>query len=335
MARLRFALFLAIVSWSSPGWASPWTLPDDELLLAVSYDFQFADHEFLPDGSYQRLPLEGRFVSNTLRLGARYGFTDRLELGAEANFKQATFTAQPVLLALPDDNDDLRAVRSELKNFSRTEIGAADVWFTGRYNFYRGVVVLTNETRLKLPTGYPGPEGTFDPETFEVADDLALGDAQTDLEDSLLLGFFVPPTRTFGRIDAGFRLRFGGPGHQVIGSIKAGQFLGEHFILFAGAGGAYTVTEGEIIGQTFVSTEPDGLDTVDVVPGENTIPVDLRYDKDWLNVEAGLIFVPVRGVELQLAAARTVIGTNITATNALFVSTAVRMQELTADEDAE
>ena len=331
--RLRVAGFVAaaILSFAARAQASPWTLPKDELLLSVNYDFQLADDEFLPDGSFQRFPLEGRFVSNTLRLGTRYGFTPKFELGGEANFKAVTYTAQPVLLAIPEDSEDLRAVRGELKNFSQTQVGAADVYVTGRYNFYRRLVVLTNETRLKFPTGYPAPQGTFDLDTFEVQDDLALGDAQTDIEDSILFGFFVPATRTFGRLDAGFRFRFGGPGHQAIGSVKAGQFVGKHFIFFAGTGGALTVIEGDIIGKTFVSTEPDGLDTVDVEVGVNTIGVDLPYDKDWLNVEGGLIFLPVPGVEVQLAYSKTVFGRNIPASHGIFLGTAVRLQDLTAE----
>lgn len=334
--RIRAAGFVvaAILSWATKANASPWTLPDDELLLSVNYDYQLADHEFLPDRSYQRFPLEGRFVSSTLRLGTRYGFTSKFELGGEAQFKAVTFTAQPVLIALPEGDPDVRDVRAELKNFSQTQVGAADIYLTGRYNFYRKLVVLTNETRLKFPTGYPKPQATFSA-TFEVQDDLALGDGQTDIEDSILFGFFVPATRTFGRADVGFRFRFGdpSPGQQAIGSLKAGQFVGKHFIFFAGAGGAYTVIEGDILGQTFISTDPDGLDTVDVEVGVNTIPVDLPYSKDWLNVEGGVIFLPIPGVELQLAYSRTVWGRNITASNALFLGTAVRLPELTAESE--
>ncbi len=321
-----------ISATSSVAEASPWTMPKDELLLTLGYDFQFAENEFLPDGTHQSFPLNGRFTSSTLRLGARYGFTSKFELAGDINFKAVNFVADSVIVGLPDDQVGLDQARSSVTNFASSELGAGDVHLTGRYNFLSGTVVLTNELGAKFPTGYAPPEGTFDEETGAVADDVSLGDGQTDLQEALLFGFFIPGSRTFGRADVGFRLRFGAPGHQVFGGVKAGQYLGKQLVLFAGASGAYTVTEGDPIGETFIATEDD-LQADEVVVGENVVPVPLPLDKDWLSVEGGLIFIAMPGLELQAAYSQILLGTNIPAIHTVSAGTAIRFRQLTADAE--
>ncbi len=325
--------FTAIGLTASAAAASPWTVPKDKLLLSLNYDFAFAQNEFLADGTYQSYPLEGRFTSSTLRIGGRYGFTSRFELAAELTVKTVTYSADPIIIALPDEPDpiDLPAARASVTDFSNTLVGPADLFLTGRYNFVRGLFAFANETRLKLPTGYEKPSGTFT-ETFEVDDDLALGDGQTDLEDSLLFGVFVPMTKTFGRADVGFRLRFGGPGHQAIGALRIGQFVGQHVVLFAGSSATYTVTKGDVIGQTFVSNVDD-LQAADVEVGVNTIPVDFRLDKDFLHVEGGVLFLPSPGVELQASYSQIIWGANVAAIQSVSIGTAIHFDNLTAESE--
>lgn len=312
------------------GHSSPWTMPDNQTLLNVGYDFQFATREFVPDGTFQKFPLDGRFLSNSLRVGLRHGLSDQLEFEGVATFKSVSFLADPVILELPEE-PNLTNARESIVDFNNAEFGAGDVFLTGRYNFLKKTLALAQELRLKLPTGYQTPQGTFDSETGAVADDVTLGDGQADLETSFLFGLFVAQTRSFVRIDPGFRFRFGGPGHQAIGAVKFGQFIGEQFLLFAGARGAYTVNEGEVIGQTFVSTVFD-LSADEIVAGENIEPVDLRLDKDWLMVEGGILFVITRGVEVQAGYSRVIIGRNIPAINTVSVGTSVRMQRLGTEE---
>src|SRR5690606_5453497 len=83
-----------------------------------------------------------------------------------------------------------------------------------------------------------------------------LGDAQTDLTQSLLIGLSIPRTGTFARLDGGLRLRFGAPGHQAVGGFKLGQLIGRDTIVLAGVRGFYTLTEGEQIGVTMVARDP-------------------------------------------------------------------------------
>lgn len=313
--------------------ASPWTLPKDLLLLSLNYDFQFAEQEYLPDGTFQSFPLNGRFSSSTLRLGGRYGLTSKFEFAAELMVKSVNYAADPVILALPEGQDsvDLDEARASIVDFSSNRLGPADMYLTARYNFVKTMFALANETRIKLPTGYKPPQGTFDQETGAVADDVALGDGQTDLENSILVGVFLPETRTFARADLGFRLRFGGPGHQVIGGAKIGQSIGQHLVIFGGASGAYTVNEGEVIGSTLISTVDD-LQSSEVEPGVNAVSVDLRLDKNWVSAEGGVL-LPVGGVELQVAYSHVVHGANIPAIQTVSIGTAIRFDDLTAQAE--
>ena len=333
---LTVAAVVSSLFVSANALASPWTVPKDELSLQLGFDFGFASHEFLPDGTYQRFPLDGKLTSSNLRLSGRYGFTSRLELAAELNVKALSFVADPlipVLQTCDEDSLELGCIRRDVKSFSDTQLGVADLYLTGRYNLLRGNLAIANEVRVKLPTGYKAPAGTFSDEpTLEIDDDVTLGDGQADLEDSILLGLFIPPTRTFARLDVGFRLRFGGAGHQVIGGARIGQFLGPHVVLFAGGSGAYTVVDGDVIGQTFISTT-DGLAAQDVAIGENTIPVDLRLEKDILQVEGGLLLLPAERIEIQAAYSQIVLGANVSAIQTVSLSTVLSFPNLTANAE--
>lgn len=335
--------FAVLTLAASAASASPWTVPKDKLLLSLNYDFAFAENEFLPDGTYQSFPLNGRFTSSTLRLGGRYGFTDRLELATELTVKAVSFTADPIIPVFADDPEpgpfEAQEARALVRDFSNTIVGPADLFLTVRYNFLKGTFAFANETIIKLPTGYEPPSGTFT-EELEVDDDLALGDGQTDIEDSLLFGLFIPQTKTFARADVGFRFRFGGPGHQGLASLKVGQFVGPKLVLFAGANGAYTVVDGDPIGSTFISTTGE-LEADDVLIGSpdqdgvNTIPVDLRIDKDFLKIEGGLLLLPKPGLEIQASYSQIVLGANIAAIQSVTLSTAIHFDDVTGDDEEE
>lgn len=314
---------LSVVScWASTASASPWTLGDGETTLDIGYDFQFAGEEYLPDGEFQRFPLDGQFVSNGMRVGVRHALTERLELGATATFKSVAYTADAVILELPED-PTLEDARASVLDFNQSAFGAGDVYFTGRYNFVKGTLAAANEVRLKFPTGYTPPQGTFDETSGAIADDVSLGDGQTDLEDSFLVGIFVPTTRTFARADIGFRLRFGGAGHQVFGALKVGQFIGDHMLMFVGTNGAYSVTQGKVIGKTAVARAPD-VTAAEIRPAQVEL-IDLRLDKDWLNIEGGLLFLVTERLELQAVYQRLLVGRNIPVLNTFSIGTAVKL----------
>lgn len=308
--------------------ASPWTLPKDELSLSLGYDFQFADHEYTPPvpgdagidaGNYQRFPLEGEFSQSTLTFSGRYGFTDRFEGAFSLDFKQVAFTSQPFLPALPASGE-LGDTRDEIVNFADTSVGAGDLRLAGRYNLHRSWWLATAEVQAKLPTGYEPPTGTT----------VARGDGQMDLTPSILLGVFIPQTSTFARADAGYNLRLGGPGHQAVGGVKVGQFLGDQVILFGGVSGAYTLFAGEPLeADNFVSRDPS-------IPARDFGPDDfvvqpLTLDKNFARVEAGLIF-RLRQLEFQAGYNYVFAGENIPALHSFSLASVITIPDATAGE---
>ncbi|MEC9397339.1 MAG: hypothetical protein VX475_06965, partial [Myxococcota bacterium] len=78
--------------------ASPWTLPQHELVVSSDFTFSRATHEYLGDGTRQSYALSGRFSSSTLTLSTRYGLTDRLELELRPSFKHVAYDAESVIL---------------------------------------------------------------------------------------------------------------------------------------------------------------------------------------------------------------------------------------------
>ncbi len=310
--------------------ASPWTVQEDQFVLTLASNYQSADEEFLPDGELQSFPLSGRFSAYTLGLGGRYGFTDRFEGAFKVNFKQVNYEANPVLLAPPEDGGDTAALNNAILDFSRSSAGAGDVFFHGRYNFMRGSVMMTTDTSLKFPTGYDQPSGTFAdptaPTPTTVEDDVTLGDGQTDLTQSVLVGTYLPSLRTFMRLDAGYRHRFGSPGDQAVGSFSVGKYLGDKVVAFVGANGVYTVFEGEPVGQSFITRTPEK--SASELSMEDIETIEIRLDKDYLNVEAGVI-LQLPEVEMRASYGQLVWGNNVSRVQSLSLAIVYALDDLT------
>lgn len=299
-------------------WASPWTVPRDELSLSLGYDFQIANQEYTPAGTYQSFPLGGEFTGSTLSVSGRYGFTSRFEGAFRVNFQQLSYTSAPYLPELPAD-PTVRDARAQIVNFSSNSVGVGDLVLAGRYNFHRSWWLATFEAQAKLPTGYAAPTGTT----------VALGDAQMDLQPSLLLGAYISQTATFVRLDAGYNLRLGGPGHQATGGFKIGQFLGESLILFGGVSGAYTLFEGAALDtDNFIATNPD-LSPTEFGP-EDFIIQPLRLDRNLARLEAGGI-VRFRGLEFQLGYSYVFAGSNIPALHTVSLASVITIPNATQE----
>ena len=276
--------------------ASPWTLPQHELVVSSDLTFATATDEYLEDGTLQSYSLDGRFTSSTLTISARYGLTDKLELEVRPSFKHVSYEADSVILdCVPELLDcdgmyDLEEARANVIDFDSTLTGPSDLDGSVRYNIARRRLVVTTEAGVKIPMGYRKPEGTFsDVTTLTVGDDVTLGDGQIDARVGLLVGGYIPLTRSFLRADAYYNHRFAEPGNQVMASGKVGQFFTDHVILFTGVRWAKTITEGESLGTTFVDTDPDNN------PAENyefakVETRDLLLDRDFTTVEFGVIF---------------------------------------------
>lgn len=326
--------------------ASPWTVGKDQASVGLTYDFSHAGQEYLPAGKYeglQQFPLEGEFSSSRLSFETRYGFSDKVEGGLELSFKQVSYQSEPFFKGQPssfESREELYGGDSGVFDFSETRIGAGDFHFFGRYNFWSkgNVVKLTTDTDLKLPAGYEEPGGTFEedqPNPASIEDDVTLGDGQVDLTQKLLFGAYVVPTRSFIRADAGYRFRFGDPGDQVVGGLKIGQNIAKSFVLFAGTEGEMTITNGEAIGKSFISTEPDAAPwELRGGEGGNIKPIPIFLDKDLVKFTAGAIF-QISSAELQFSYSQVLWGRNIPALKTASVSTVFALPNVTGSAESE
>ena len=292
--------------------ASPWTLPQHDLSVSTELSFASSRYEYLSDGRYLRYPLDGRFASSTLALGFRYGFTDNFEMSARPTFKLVSYEADSLVASGgpydPESQLTLDQARARALDFDETRLGAGDMDIAARYNLHRGYIMVTPEVSAKIPLGYQPPQETFvDTATLERGDDVTLGDGQIDITAALLVGAYIPWTKTFIRADAGYRHRFGSPGDQFVASAKAGQFLTEHVILFVGTRFVETVTDGEVIGVTFNDPLEQDTETFDNTLTEQN---PLTLDRSFVSIEGGAIFKLANKVELQLSFEEVVDGAN-------------------------
>ena len=330
---LKVLLVVAILLAPGAAAASPWTLPNDEFVLGLDYNFQIATREYLQDGDLQSFPLDGEFESSSIRISGRYGFTEKFEGAFSTTFKQVTYESRPVILA-PPDNTELGTVNDDILDFSKTSLGAGDLFLLGRYNFVRSNLMITTETELKVPTGYEQPAGTFEegeePSTTTIEDDVTLGDGQADLTQSMLFGAYVPPSRTFMRLDTGYRVRFGSPGHQLVGLFSIGQFIGDHVLLFASVDSAYTLFEGDSIGDSVVTSAPEK--EPGELTGDDIVATPITLDRDWVKVEAGGILT-VRDIEVRLGYGQIVWGRNIPKIQSFNIGLVYSIENLTGELD--
>jgi len=341
----HLAASLALAALPSVAHASPWTLRQGEVAVVAGFDYQWATDEFLDDYRAQSFPLRGRYSASSFTLGARAGFTDRLELELVVPLKLVSYRSDPVILL---EGEGLDFYQENIIDLSRSRQGVGDIWITGRYNLVRWPVAIAIEGRLKTPTGYDGPEGTFGdrPRSNEeflanvgtfvtpdnVRDDVVLGDGQVDLQLNLLLGTSFP-SRTFLRLDAGYALRLGGAGDQVIGSFKIGQAIGERVLVFADTRFAYTVTEGDVIGVSVAAIDPD-VRAEDYGGTDNLLLREVRLERDAITVGLGGILRITDAVEMNVAYQRTVWGRNTSQVDAIFLGFGVRTNLLSNDEPA-
>lgn len=317
-----------------------WTLPRGDLAIVVGYDYQFATQEYRDRGERRtNFPLNGRYSASNLTIGARAGITDALEFELIVPVKLVSFTADPVILLEPGMGaGGIDFFQENIIDLSQTQRGLGDIYLSARYSLLRSSVAIAAEWRLKAPTGYQAPQGTFgadprDRETFvenvgsvvdpsNVQDDVTLGDGQVDLQTSLLFGAAFP-TRTFLRGDVGYNARLGGAGHQVVGSLKLGQFISSRLLLYVEGRIAYTVTEGDVYGVSVAAEDPD-LPAVEYQGLNNLLLREVRLERDVINISAGAIVRVTDEVEINAGFARTLWGRNTAVITTLFLSAGVR-----------
>ena len=294
--------------------ASPWTLPKASGAVSLKSDFQFGNHEWLISGEHQRFPLQGRFFSANLRLGARYGITDRFEISGSLALSHVQYDADEVFLGEPvgPEFDELTSnadVVDNILTFDRRATGISDVELAVRYRITPPKMwrfTAAPEIHLKIPTGYKGPGGTFG-DDGQPADDVTLGDGQLDITLRMHAGL-APHPRVFIRGDVGFRLRMFGPGQQIVGGLKVGGRIGTFLIPFIGADIEHSLNEGKVIGTSITTSSPDkparDLRAADLVM------TDYRLDRSVLRPSAGVI-LSFPKYELEVAYTTVAWGRNV------------------------
>ncbi len=332
-APAAWGVALGVVLACASATGSPWVLPESATVLQLDFRTEFADREFLPDGTNQDFPINGKFSSQTLGINVRHGFGEGFEGSLALSYKAVAFSADPVTAVGPIAIDPITTeatIGQILPTFAvnKQDEGLADIYASVRYNLLGGPLLITPELEVKIPGGYESPSGTFvndDPglvpnpdqegafveqRTGDVnaADDVSLGDGQVDLRLSVLFGAFIAPSRTFARAGAGINFRFGGAGQQFVGDFKVGQLLGDNFIFFASTKATLTLTEGEVIGKSFATGDPDT--PAQAFPLTSLEFIDLRLDKDALEFSGGAIF-KVDAYEVILTGGKILWGQNI------------------------
>lgn len=337
------ALTLALTLVTSAAGASPWTLPRGTIVVTGSYAYQTATREFLDAGTEQNFPLRGRYVGNSYGLTVRLAPIERLELELGVPLRTVTFVSDPVLL-LPrpagSTEGELDYYQRNVINLTRAASGIGDITAAARWRAQLLPFPLALELRAKIPTGYDGPQGTFgsNPQSRaefisdvrrwvapeNVRDDVTLGDGQLDLGLNVLAGYAFR-SRTFVRVDAGYNLRLGGAGDQILGALRAGQGIGERFLVYGWAQFAYTVTAGRVIGVSVAAIDPN-VPAADYAGANNLLLREVRLERDQVDVGGGLIVRITRDIEINLGYARTLLGRNTAAVNSLSASLGVRTQ---------
>lgn len=321
--------------------ASPWTLPAGSLVLSGTYTYQTATQEYFERDGARNYPLNGSYTGTNWALALRAGLTDRFEVEASIPLRLVNYSSDPVvLLARPPGSteSEMAFYQRNVVNLSRAAAGIGDINLAGRYQLVRQPFVLATELRLKIPTGYASPVGTFGAQPQSAAefaaaierygrpsnvqDDVTLGDGQTDIQASMLWGYALP-SRTFFRVDLGFNLRLGGAGDQVVGAVRMGQQIADVLLFYAHVQGAFSVDNGRFIGVSVAAIDPD-LPAAQYGGTRNLLLRELRLERDVVEVGGGVILRFTREVELNTGVSRVLWGRNTAAITQVSVGIAVR-----------
>ncbi|MCK6544440.1 hypothetical protein L6R52_01090 [Myxococcota bacterium] len=342
MSRALSAFVLGLAA-TTPGiaLASPWVLPRGTMALDLAFNYQLADEEYFESGDARLFPLRGRYDAVSFRAAARVGVTDRFELELGLPVTLVSYQSDAVLL-LPRPEGSLESeldyYQRNIIPLARTAAGLGDLTVTGRWQWLLEPLAMATELRVKAPTGYDPPQGTFGdrPKSAEeflaeagrfvspdnIRDDVTLGDGQLDLTLSMLFGW-ASAHGTFVRLDAGYNFRFGGAGSQVVGALRAGQILGDGLLPYVGVQVARTVTEGEIIGVSVAAIDPS-LPADQYAGTNNLLLREVRLERDLVELEAGLIVRLSPEAELNFGYQRVLWGRNTAAASGVSLGLGLR-----------
>jgi len=333
--KLVFILVLACLSTESS--ASPWTLPQGKVAFGGNFNYQSARNEFFESKAARLFPLNGQYDSTSLSLYARVGFTDRLEFEVSLPFSLVSYQSDPVqLLAQPEESevDSLDYYQENIIELNRTVVGIGDLRFTTRYRWFLRPFAMASEVKLKAPTGYRAPVGTFGERPTSISDfttdlgryvrpenvqdDVTLGDGQLDVAFNMLFGQAYR-TGTFIRGNLGYNLRLADVGDQALVMLKAGQKLNNLFMVYGFVDLAYATQEGRVIGISVAAKDP-GLPAASYGGVTNLLLREVRLNPSYLDVGLGLIWRLNKRLEFNLSYHRRAWGVNTAETNSFNLS---------------
>ncbi|MDP3279382.1 MAG: hypothetical protein Q8Q09_29600 [Deltaproteobacteria bacterium] len=348
VAKLGVSLTLLLAASATE--ASPWVLPPGRVAVGAGANYQFANSEFffepnngMPIGGELPFSLNGQYHGASFYTSLRAGVFPRFEFELNVPFRVVSYTADPVILVpRPMGTPGFEAdyYRRNIIDLTRAVAGIADINVSLRYQLVRPPfpLVISAELKLKMPTGYQGPSGTFGDNPTSAADfvaragelvnpqnvrdDVTLGDGQLDVSPSLLMGMALR-SGTFFRLDAGFNFRTAGAGQQLNGSFRVGQSIGRTLILYGGISGLYTFTRGRVIGISVAAIDP----TVPAAdygrennPFYNLLLREVRLERDQVDLSGGFIIRINPTTELNFSYGRTVAGRNVAASHSVNLS---------------
>lgn len=327
-----------LLTFAATAQASPWLLNQGDVVLSGRFDYQSASEEFLDSGGSQPFPLRGEYHGTTFELGARIGVFKGFEFEVDIPLKSVSYMSDPVILMPTDSDNSFDYYQENIIALSESTLGVGDIRILGRWQLFRAALAGALELRLKTPTGYAVPAGTFgrDPQNAEeflanigsyvtpenVSDDVTLGDGQLDLGAALLLGWALP-TRTFFRLDLGGDVRFGGAGDRVLGAFKMGQFVSDRILLVVGTSVDIAVQEGDVIGVSVAADDPT-LPAAEYGGTTNLVLREVRLDHDAYVINGGMIVRITDAVEATVEYNRILHGRNISAVQGLSLGFSVR-----------
>lgn len=340
MQKLLSILSLGFITLAgSEAFASPWVLERGDLAIFGRFDLGSADSEYLDAGSDKPFSLNGNFRITTFEVSTRMGVFKDFELQIDIPVKLLSYTADPVILVPTEDPDGFDYYQENIIDLNQTVLGVGDIRLAGRWQMFRSSLVGALEVRMKTPTGYDPPAGTFgrnprDTADFlanlgtyvrpeNVTDDVSLGDGQLDIGASILLGWALP-TKTFLRLDLGGDVRFQGAGDRLVGAFKVGQLLNDRILVVAGAGGEVAVQKGSVIGVSVAAEDPT-LPASEYGGLNNLVLREVRLDRDAVYVSGGVIFRVADGVETTLEYSQMVHGRNVAAIQNLSIGFGFRV----------
>ncbi|MEE2901194.1 MAG: hypothetical protein VYC39_02645 [Myxococcota bacterium] len=339
--KTKYSLGLALLLCSnSIAEASPWTLPQGRFVFGTNFNHQAADSEFFDEGAARKFPLRGQYDSAGMSAYARIGFTDWLEFELSLPFSVVSYQSDSVLLVpQPEDSDvsSLDYYQENVIELNKTVVGVGDFNLATRFRWFVRPFAMATEIRLKTPTGYNAPAGTFGERPTSIAsfaenvgqyvrpenvqDDVTLGDGQLDASISMLFGHAYR-TGTFVRANLGYNLRLADVGDQALAMMKIGQRLSKSVLVFASANLAYATQKGRIIGISVAAVDPN-VAAKDYGGTDNLLLREVTLNPSFLDVGAGAIVRVGRYIEFSASYYRRAWGVNTAATDSFNLGVAV------------